>query len=384
MPSVPAFPVRGIETHSRHMWEWEHVKRMLEFATMTRLNTLVFHENDLIDMVSCPERYLPRETMKRRFPVYLHSGDSNRAYMRKVGSHARDAGIEFYFEVKELWHRSYLLAEHPEVVKNGAVCPNHPFWWEFLPAKVEQLFRAVPELSGVMVSIGSKESRLSLRNTRCTCEACRSTPARDWYRRVIEAMYGPIRAAGKRLVLRDFVWSPTDLDEVVSAGESAPADVVISLKNTPHDYYPNFPHNPRIGRVGNHRQWIEYDVWGQFFGWGVFPCVVLEDMKARMEHALASGATGFIARTDWESISEGNALDGLNKLNLYGAARLSYDLGTDFRDVYREWLAGPVSTAFSASDIATDRGAGDGADRVDLAALMAVLQESWPVIRDGI
>ncbi len=286
--------------------------------------------------------------------------------------------------MKELWYRNYLLATHPELIKNGAVCPNHPFWWEFLPAKLEALFEYIPELSGIMVSIGSKESRLSLRNTRCGCDVCRRTPPREWYSNVIRSLYEPIRRAGKRLVLRDFVWSPKDLDEMISAAESAPPDVVISLKNTPHDYYPHFPHNPRIGRVGDHPQWIEYDVWGQFFGWGVFPCVLLEDMKRRMEHALANGASGFIARTDWESVSEGNALDGLNKLNLYGAARMSYDLDTDPSEIYREWLRGPVSTAFSESDIARHPGIAGDAPHADVTELRSILDQTWPVIREGI
>lgn len=384
MSTTPAFSVRGIETHTRHMWEWEHVKRMLEFAVQTRLNALVFHQNDLIDMVAYPERYLSRDMMKKAFPVYMHAAENNRCYIRKVAALSRELGIDFFLEVKELWYRNYLLASYPDLAKNGTACPNHPFWWEYLPAKLESLFGYIPELSGIIMSIGSKESRLSLRNTRCRCEVCQRTPAQDWYRKVIDAMYQPIRNAGKRLVIRDFVYSPKDLNEVVSATESAPADVVISLKNTPHDYYPCFPHNPRIGHVGNHEQWIEYDVWGQFFGWGVFPCILLEDMKQRMEYALAQGVTGFIARTDWECMSEGTALDGVNKLNLYGTARLSYDLNTDFWDIYREWLEGPASTSFSASDIATYRGIERGAGQVDIAGLQSVLQETWSVIRNGI
>ena len=56
MSDRPAFVVRGVEIHSRHLWEWEHVRRVLELACRTRLNTLVFHQNDLIDQVSYSER----------------------------------------------------------------------------------------------------------------------------------------------------------------------------------------------------------------------------------------------------------------------------------------------------------------------------------------
>ncbi len=384
MSDRPAFVVRGVEIHSRHVWEWEHVRQVLELAVRTRLNTLVFHQNDLIDQASYSERYLPRETMKRQFPVYMHYTENNRYYLRKVASNAKALGIDFYLEVKELWYRTYLLKMYPGLMQNGAVCPNDPFWWDYLSAKVEMLFEYVPELAGIIVSPGSKESRLSPRNTRCTCERCRSTPANAWYRKVIESMYRPVHRAGKRLVLRDFVWSPKDLDEVVSAAEAAPSDVVISLKNTPHDYYPHFPHNPRIGNVGNHDQWIEYDVWGQYFGWGVFPCILLEDMKRRMAYARARGATGFIARTDWECISEGSAMDGLNLLNLYGAALLGDDAETDVDEIYRTWLTHPVSTAFSASDVGPEPGIEKGDGRRAIAGLRALFEETWPVMEKAL
>ena len=380
----PAFVVRGVEIHSRHLWEWEHVRRVLELAGRTRLNTLVFHQNDLIDQVSYPERYLSRETMKKQFPVYMHYTENNRCYLRKVAHNARALGIDLYIEVKELWYRTYLLKMYPGLMRNGAVCPNDPFWWDYLSAKVEMLFEYIPELAGIIVSPGSKESRLSSRSTRCTCERCRTTPPETWYRKVIESMYRPVHRAGKRLVLRDFVWSPGDLDEVISAAEAAPADVVISLKNTPHDYYPHFPHNPRIGNVGRHEQWIEYDVWGQYFGWGVFPCILLDDMKRRMAYARARGATGFVARTDWECISEGSAMDSLNLLNLYGAALLSDDLETGVDEIYRAWLGRPVPTAFSPSDIGHGPGIESGDGRPEIARLRALFEETWPVMEKAL
>ncbi len=55
-----------------------------------------------------------------------------------------------YFEVKELWYRSSLLATYPELAPNGTVCPNRPFWWEYQSAKIESLFDSVPELSRLL------------------------------------------------------------------------------------------------------------------------------------------------------------------------------------------------------------------------------------------
>src|SRR3546814_9077768 len=83
---------------------------------------------------------------------------------------------------------------------------------------------------------------------RCTCEICRRTPAEDWYRRLLSTMYGPIHAAGKTMVVRDFVFDLNTQTEIATVMEELPEDVIIALKNTPHDYYPTFPHNPRIGK----------------------------------------------------------------------------------------------------------------------------------------
>ena len=268
-------------------------------------------------------------------------------------------------------------------MKEGVLCPYHPFWQDYLAAKLEALYENLPDLAGIIVSIATKESRLSIVNSRCQCETCRQTPAAVWYGTVIDTMHRACRKAGKRLIVRDFVTNPKDHQEVISASGSAPADVIISLKNTPHDFYPTFPDNPRIGEVGDHEQWIEYDVWGQFFSMGVFPCILLDDLKRRIQYALRRGAAGFIARTDWECMSEGSALDGPNLLNLYGAALLSYDVDADFDEIYREWLSHPVSSAFSVSDVPSSRGT-ENINEVDLPKIRSVMDETWQVIAEGI
>ena len=147
MATIPAFKVRGIETHSRQMWEWEHVRRLLEFARDNKMNTLVFHQNDLADQLVNPEAFLPRDRMKRFYPVYLHSVENNRAYIRRVAACAKELKIDFYLETKELWYRTYLLNAHPELMKEGVLCPHHPFWQDYLAAKLEALVRK-PSRSG--------------------------------------------------------------------------------------------------------------------------------------------------------------------------------------------------------------------------------------------
>jgi hypothetical protein len=384
MANQPSFAVRGAEIHSRHMWNWEHTRRMLDFCSENNLNALVFHQNDLLDQVANPEAFLPREMMKRAFPAYLHNIENAREYLRKVAACARERGIDFYFEIKEIMYPIYFLSAYPQLIKDGILCPNDPFWFDYLEAKLDAAYETIPELAGIIVSTATKESQLSMVNSKCRCSVCRQTPDSVWYQKVADRLYQSCQKAGRKLIIRDFVRSPKDHEEMISASAGAPPEVIISLKNTPHDFYPTFPHNPRIGAVGGHQQWIEYDVWGQFFGMGVFPCILLEDMKRRMQYALDHGATGFIARTDWECMTEGSAMNSLNKLNLYGAALLSYDLDTNFDVIYREWLRHSVSTAFSVSDIPSAPGVSGELSQANLAKLRSIFDKTWTVFAEGI
>src|ERR1035441_95612 len=117
-------------------------------------------------------------------------------------------------------------------------------------------------------------------------------------------MYEPIQRAGKTLVVRDFAYNKADQNLVMDAVESVSPNIVAALKNTPHDYYLTFPNNPRIGHVGNRRQWIEFDVWGQFYGCGLFPCSVVEDFQRRLTYDREHGAVGAFFRTDLEGMTD--------------------------------------------------------------------------------
>jgi hypothetical protein len=187
-------------------------------------------------------------------------------------------------------------------------------------------------------------------------------------------MGAPLRAVDCRLMVRDFTFTSGAQAAVVDAVASLPDDVGVSFKNTPHDYYPTFPHNPRIGHVGHHDQWIEIDCMGQFFGWGVAPSVMLDDMRDRFAYARAHGVTGVILRTDWEGLDGHTAFDTCNRVNVCGAAALARDPHTTDVEIYGHWL---VETRMLAGDAspAERAGAADWCRRL--------LGRSWELISNS-
>lgn len=334
------FKYRALEFHSARMWQWAQVAQSLEFMDRYKLNALIFHQNDIVEHLVFPQAFFPEELMWKRWPVRMHSIYQNRHYINKVVREAQMRGIGFYLEIKEIWFADPLLELVPGLRNaDGSICASNPFWWQFLDIKLRELLQAVPGLAGIIVSPGTRESKVSISTNTCKCARCQTTDPTGWYANLLGAMHKPLAVHGKSLAVRDFSYSADQQSRMLDAARRVSSDIIISLKNTPHDYYPTFPDNPRIGRTGGLRQWIEYDTWGQFFGMGVFPVSVVEDMQRRMRHALASGAEGIALRTDWEVITDAGSFNSPNILNVLGGALLAQDVERDLGSVYEAWAS---------------------------------------------
>ena len=349
-----SFEVRALELHSQYAWDYNWIIKTMDFMKSVDMNTLILHRNDFIDLIIYPGKYFGYEGEDRDtiFEVYSHifrklyqytptrrSGPyQRRAFLKRVLEQAKRRGIEVYIENKELYFPDILLEFYPQLVHQGHICATDPFWLEFLQVKYRDFFREFPEIAGIITAPATGESRVSLNSNRCRCQRCRSTRKEDWFDQVLRAMYAPIHEAGKTLVVRDFVFDPQAHGEIAGVMERLPEDVVISLKNTPHDYYPTFPDNGRIGRVGNHRQWIEYDAMGQYFGWGIAMADLTADYRRRMRYAREKGAGGVVIRTDWESLDGHTAFGTPNRINLYAGAMLARDPDVPDQDIYLRFL----------------------------------------------
>lgn len=377
------FRMRGLEFHSSRMWQWAQVRQGLDFMQKFGLNTLIFHQNDIVDHLVFPHALFPEELMWKRWPVRLHSIYQNRHYINKVAREAKARGIDFCVEIKEIWYVDQVLEQVPGLRNaDGSVCASHPFWWEFMEMKQRELLDAVPDLAGVIVSPGTRESKVSISTNTCRCARCQATDPTDWYAQLLGAMHRPLAERGKSFAVRDFSYSADQQSRMLEAARRVSKDIVISLKNTPHDYYPPFPHNPRIGHTGGLRQWIEFDTWGQFFGLGVFPVSVVEDMQYRMRHAMASGAEGIALRTDWEVITDAGSFNSPNTLNVVAGAMLARDVNRDLDEVYRAWsthgLYSPMQEASARDGLHVPSGA-DSAMR-----LKEFMRSSWQVVEKAL
>jgi hypothetical protein len=380
---MKSFAVRGLEFHSQRMWEQKQIVDALELMDRLHLNTLIFHQNDLMDQIVLPARYFPSELMWKRWPVRYHRTMNNRHYLRNIVRLAHQRGIQFVAEVKEIWFDEWLIELFPHLRNaNGTLCASDPFWREFVEQKVREFIQAVPDIAGISVSLGTRESKVSISTNTCTCERCGSTSATDWYYNLLLAMYRPLKENDKLLAVRDFAYSAEQQSSIMQAASRVADDIVISLKNTPHDYYPTFPNNPQIGHAGKHPQWVEFDTWGQFFGLGFFPASVVEDIQHRMSHCHDQGVAGITLRTDWENMTEACSFNSLNFVNVFAGGMLSSNLDTELDDIYRAWaeygLFDPMKTA------SCDQPPVAVKNRDDYRKLRDFMRASWRIIEKSI
>ncbi|HZZ57974.1 MAG TPA: hypothetical protein VFE31_09095 [Opitutaceae bacterium] len=320
----PRFAMRGFEFCGSGLWQWKSIDRALAVMEQLGFNTLILHQNDLPDYIVWPAAYFSADFMYARNPVRTDLTCNGRNYVREVGRRAARRNIRLVLEDKELWYPDGLIELHPELMEvKGIVCPTHPFWWEYLNTKYAELVQQVPEIAGVMVSAASRESKVSFAVRNCPCDRCRATSAPDWYAHVAGSIHAPLAAGGRFLVMRDHAYQRSEQNAVVDACSRVSPDIVVSLSNTPHDFYPTFPDNPRIGQTNGNPQWVEFDAMGQFAGLGVFPASFLDDWSRRLDHAAAAGARGVWFRADIEFVSDCSVFNSPNLLNIVGGARLA-------------------------------------------------------------
>jgi hypothetical protein len=381
---MESFETRALEIHSSRIWQQRQADNALEFMLRYHLNTLVIHTSDLIDMCVAPESHFPNTMMWKRWPVRYHRMMNNRYYLNNIIRIAKEREIRVYVSVKELSFDEWLLSLYPQLRKpDGSLCATDPFWFDFLEKKTSEFLDNIPDVAGIIVSPGTRESKVSIAVNRCTCPRCQAITQTEWYKELISAMYRPIKKRGKTLGVRDFTRFSKEQDVLVTAINALSPDIIIAMKNTPHDFYPTFPHNPKIGTLGKRPQWIEYDAWGQFGGAGFFPCCLVEDLQYRLKHGYKNGVCGVQLRCDWENMTETGTFNSLNQLNIIAGAMLSENIDTDLENIYQEWaynyglLSPLVPSSFDQKPAPIAAGA-------DYKKVRDFMKSSWNVTVKGV
>jgi hypothetical protein len=193
----------------------------------------------------------------------------------------------------------------------------------------------------------------------------------EWQHNILMGIYKPLHEHGKKLVVREFSYHSDEQDGIRVGLLDMPEDVIISIKNVPQDYYQTFPNNKLIGHVGNHEQWIEYETMGEYYGWGMTPVSMIEDIRYRLKYCLQNGASGISTRIDWEAVPNISTFETSNKLNLYAIAQLAVNVDTPSRDIYTKWLV---------EENMLKEGCGPDATKASIDFVERIFSKTWSIM----
>lgn len=388
----------ALEVHERTaIWNPHKMLDILDFMRDHGFTALVLHQVGLGNEIVYPSIYLggPRSAAniyERHKPIYrilwkemplardtrgtTSSPYHRLEYLRALVAEANKRGINVYINDKEIDFLFFILERNPGLVKKGdanlAICPSEKFWAKYLTNKYSELCEELPTLKGFIVSLGTRESRLSVAYNRCECNTCRTLQAQEWYGQMIQSIYAATERYGKELIVRDFAYTKKEQDSLACTISELPNDIIVSVKNTPHDYYPTFPNNRMLEILGGRSVWIEFDAMGQFYGWGIAPCVLFHDFGSRLDHARkVSNLEGVLIRVDWECLPSHTAFDTLNILNLYCISEWMQSGEIKPQKVCARWLG--------------EKGYAQGGKAQDLGTQLAeILEMTWPIVKSSL
>lgn len=310
-------PLIALEIHDASLMDPARVLPVLPVMQAWGYNTLVLHQNDLLDLCTQPALTANYGVSDLRLKKVRNAA----AWLTDLVARLDIFGARLFLEIKEPSYHDYALELYPGLLGvDGRPDPSNPDWPVFCRAKVEDLLARVPGLGGLIVNLSSPESRVSLPDHLATQGAGLTVP--DWFDAMIAAFRAPLEQAGARLFVRDFSYTADLQSDVLAAVDRCGGAVGASVKITAHDYFPQAPQNPVIGQVQSPLI-LEFEAFGEHTGWGVIPNCRVAELCGRMAGYRAVGAQGMLVRISWEAVIGASALDSLSAVNVFALPRLA-------------------------------------------------------------
>jgi hypothetical protein len=258
--------------------------------------------------------------------------------LREALRASRQYGIRTLFHTNQFEFPREVYEKYGEKMKGtAAVCPARPFVWQLLRGKIREFFTLFPEIAGLQIT--ADETQVSA--LACRCDACRHMGAAERIDRLIREAADACSERGKELQAR--TWGR--VGELAAEGkannmfDSQPPGVVVSVKHTRGDFCLGEPASELMG-IGNDRQVVEFDSWGEYYGWNNFPCYLGDVFAERLRLAAEKGVRRVASRLCWNPYTN-HIFDRPwgNEVNLYVFSRLAENPALGADKVLRDWIA---------------------------------------------
>lgn len=249
-------------------------------------------------------------------------------HLRRFCDACHDRGMTVY-----LWnHQVVNPPEHLIVRRPGdhvRINLDLPDLWEWLTNRYERVVERVPNFDGIILSLTEGQFPVHRDEVALT-----SMPQHERMAKVINAVYEGLEPSGKRLIVRDFLRNPREMDSFANALEMVPDDVWVFTKCVPNDWQYCYPPHPLLGKVAPHTQIMELDLATEMGGNSGIPFTVPEYYQKQLQLARDRGLAGAIARCDDGFKSNRGQPD---EMNIYAYSKLLHDPDTDVNRIWSDW-----------------------------------------------
>jgi len=297
-------PIRVWQLHDMNA---AHIERVIDLAPSHGITGIQLSHN----IVMRAEQLLGDDDFARQI-----DGFARRAHER---------GLEMTFWTHEL------SGVPEEFFVDKRVDFDRPEFLRYLRDKYRRVFDLCPNLDGAVLTF--HETAQPVYDDR---RAKSELPPAQRVALLIDTLAEACADKGKTLVVRSFCHQPGELKAIQDGFSLAKSRFTVMTKCQPHDWQPYYPHNPLIGDAGGHPQVIEFDLGDEFFGECRVPYLQVGYLKWRLDHAVARGAVGGVARIERR---RSHALDTPNWVNVYAWSRLLQDPSLDHHQLVLDWAA---------------------------------------------
>lgn len=217
---------------------------------------------------------------------------ATQAAFAQVLPKAKEAGMRLY-----VWHHELELPDdlsdfYPETLNDtGDYEVTSPVIKDFIENKVFDFFDEYPTIDGIILTLHeTKVPLLKLQHQKL------GRSERVEY--VTRLLYDACAARGKELIVRPFASIPEDYSMLMEAYARISPELVVMDKWTQFDWSLCAPHNSFFDRITVNPLMVEADVFGEFFGKGRLPLMLLDHIAAKAEYCESYHVRGYCARID--------------------------------------------------------------------------------------
>lgn len=251
-------------------------------------------------------------------------------HLKRFCDACHDLGMQVY-----LWNHQinnpperYIVPAGPESPRDRLMLDDQGLW-DWLEDRYRRVLKRVPNFDGIILSL--TESQFQVHRDNVTIS---DMPRHERMARLINAVHAGLSEAGKRVIVRDFLRTPEEMDAFTRALELVPDDVWVFTKCVPNDWQYCYPPHPLLGKVAPHRQIMELDCATEMGATVNMPFVAPEYYKRQLQIARDKGLAGAIARCDDGFHSNCGLPD---EMNVYAYSVLLHDPDRDVDAIWSDW-----------------------------------------------